>query len=328
MPRAPRVFVEGGLYHVYNRVSRGEAPFVEEAEAEGLLGILAEAKERDGLTVLAWCIMPNHFHLAVRTTTVPLWRAMASIQTRCARRVNRQRQVLGPLWQSRYKAKLVEDPRYLAQVVLYIHLNPVAAGLVTKPADYRWSGHSEVLRRSRRPLLDVDETLLVFGAKRGEARRSYLGAMTAGDGGRWSGLGPGRLPWWQYGRQASGDDEELEVATGRPYVDEQGRSTGLERPHLTAAELVTRVGGLLGVGVEALGSRGKDADTVRARELVVTLGVERYGLRVRDLASAIGARYDTVSLWGRRGARRRSADAGFRRRLDEIDAVLAGSPSQ
>ena len=78
MPRSPRVFVEGGIYHVYNRVTRGERVFSEDAEAERLLDSMREIKQRDGLIVLAWCIMGNHYHFAVRCTSVPLWRSMAS----------------------------------------------------------------------------------------------------------------------------------------------------------------------------------------------------------------------------------------------------------
>ena len=76
MPRRPRVFVEGLIYHVYNRAGRGEAPFKLEEEADRFWSLLHEVKKRDGLAVLAWCIMPNHYHLAARTASVPLWRSI------------------------------------------------------------------------------------------------------------------------------------------------------------------------------------------------------------------------------------------------------------
>ena len=272
--------------------------------------------------MLAWCVLPNHYHLAVRATGVPLWRTMASVQSRMTRSFNGRHEVLGPLWQGRYKAKVVDNPRCLAQVLLYIHMNPVAAGLVNDPADYRWSGHGEILGRRRRPLVDDDELLLVFGERRAQAKRSYLEAMAGADGEDLAGLEPGGLPWWRLGRPLRRDDEELDVPRDRPFVDELGRSSGRARPALTAAEVVARVSAILDVAVERFGSRAKDQATVRARELVATLGVERYGLRVKDIATATGARYDTVSLWGRRGAERRSSDAGFRQRLDELDAEL------
>lgn len=74
MPRRPRVFVEGGIYHVYNRFARGADLFAEPEEAIHFLEILRKARDRDGLTVLAWCLMSNHCHLALRTGAVPLFR--------------------------------------------------------------------------------------------------------------------------------------------------------------------------------------------------------------------------------------------------------------
>jgi hypothetical protein len=56
MPRRARVVVEGGLFHVYNRLARGARVFEQEAEAERFLGLLRRVRDRDGLTILAWCL--------------------------------------------------------------------------------------------------------------------------------------------------------------------------------------------------------------------------------------------------------------------------------
>ena len=60
MPRAGRVFLEGGIYHVYNRVSRGEGVFSDEDEASAFVGLLRKVKDRDSLVVFAWCLMTTH----------------------------------------------------------------------------------------------------------------------------------------------------------------------------------------------------------------------------------------------------------------------------
>jgi len=319
------VFVEGGLHHVYNRVTRGEGVFADDSEAESLVRILHEASRRDGLVVLAWCVLPNHYHLAVRSTGVPLRRTMATVQNRYARIFNGRRRLFGPFWQGRYRAKLVQDQPYLQQLLVYIHLNPVAAGLAKDPVDYRWSGHREVLDRRRKGLVDPSELLLVFGTRVEPAKRTYLAAMTGGAAQEWAGEVPGWLPWWRLGRPRRGEDEELAVPADRPFVDALGRSTGRERPRLDADALVEEVCRRMGVEREELGGRTKERQVVRTRELVVTLGVERYDLKVRELAVAMGARYDTVSLWGRRGARRRRIDEELGRQLDALDAELCES---
>ncbi len=80
MPRGRRVLVEGGLYHVYNRFARGEDVFVDPEEAVEFSELLREVKQRDGLTVYAWALLSNHYHIAVRTSAVPLSRSMQRLQ--------------------------------------------------------------------------------------------------------------------------------------------------------------------------------------------------------------------------------------------------------
>jgi len=325
MPRAPRLFIEGGIYHVYNRITRGEPVFAEDGEAQRFVEFMREIKQRDGLVVLAWCVMPNHYHLAVRCTTVPLWRSMASVQLKMTRAYNAHYRFHGPFWQGRYKAKLVDDPDYLRQLVLYIHLNPVVAGIVGKPEEFVWSGHREVVRKIRKPLVDPDQLLLVFGETRRAARKTYLESIRATRDAPWAGEAPGGLPWWRFGRPREEEpDEELRMSA-TPFIDELGRSTAIERPKLNGKDFVVRVLEVLNIDVIEATGRTKRNEVVRAREILMVLGVERYVLRVKDLASALGVRYDTASLWGRRGARRRSEDDQFRQKIDEVDSMLASS---
>lgn len=327
MPRSPRVFVEGGIYHVYDRVTRGECVFAEDAEAKRLLDTMREIKQRDGLIVLAWCIMGNHYHLAVRCTSVPLWRSMASIHSKISRNFNARNRMYGPFWQGRYKAKLVEEPDYLRKLVLYIHLNPVTAGIVDKPKDFFWCGHRELVRKVRKPLVDSDQLLLIFGQTRDHARRNYLQSIRASRDEPWTGARPGGLPWWRFGREPKEvRNDGLMMDRSTPYIDELGRSTALVRPLLSATDFVDRGLAALNVDIEEMAGRTKKRKVVRARELLTTLAVERYGLRVTEISTALNVRYDTASLWGRRGANRRANDRGFLDRIDEIDAILASSP--
>ncbi len=95
--------IEGGLYHVYNRFARGEDVFTDPGEAIGFIDSLHETKARDGFSVLARTLMSNHFHVALRTSAVPLSRTMHYLQNGFSRGFNRRWRRTGPLWQSRYK---------------------------------------------------------------------------------------------------------------------------------------------------------------------------------------------------------------------------------
>ncbi len=164
MPRRPRVFIEGGIFHVYNRFARGAEIFSQADEARRFLGLLREVKRRDGLVVFAWCLMSNHYHLALRAGSISLSRSIGSLQARFGQSYNRRCGSSGPRWQGRFKAQLVEDEQYLYQIIAYIHLNPVSALLVDGPGDFRWSGHHELVGRSISPVVDVDQVLGIYGA--------------------------------------------------------------------------------------------------------------------------------------------------------------------
>jgi REP element-mobilizing transposase RayT len=90
VPRRPRVFVDGGTYHVYNPFARGADLFSEPEEAIQFLEITRKERDRDGLSVLAWCLMPNQHHLALRTGAVPLARTMGYVQSRLGQGYNKR----------------------------------------------------------------------------------------------------------------------------------------------------------------------------------------------------------------------------------------------
>ena len=321
MPRRERVFVEGGVYHVYNRLGRGERVFEQETEAEAFVGFFRDVAQRDGLTVFAWCLMSNHYHLAVRMGVISLDRPMRSLQQRVTRGVNLRRRVYGPLWQGRYRAKLVEDQRYLDQLLVYIHLNPRSAGMVDDPAEYRWSGHRELLGKVKKPIIDVDEVLRVFGTARRSARAAYVRCLKGAIEEEWIGEQPGRLPWWRLGRPPKGEEDDPEEAVRRSRDREE---RGPEcRPRLEAGEFVARGARALGLELDALTSRRRDGDLVRARELLMIVGVERYGLKLKDLATELGKSPDGMTKAVARATRMRLEDDRFREKVENLDRALA-----
>jgi len=161
MPRKPRLFVSGATYHVYSRVARGEFAFHDPYEAEEFVETVRHVGDLHNWRVLAWCLMGNHYHLVVKTGTIPLWRSMQRLQSIVAREFNRRRRYLGRLWQSRYRARIIDSNDYLRQVVSYVHLNPVAACIVEDPVDYRYSGHRELMGFCKPLVVDRCATLAI-----------------------------------------------------------------------------------------------------------------------------------------------------------------------
>ena len=162
MPRHPRLVIPGATYHDCCRVARGEFVFDDPHEAGDFVEKAREIRDADGWRILAWCLMGNHY-MVVRTSSVPFWRGMHGIQNRFSCGFKSRFGRTGSLWQGRYKANDVEDQSYLDRLVLYVHLNPVMAGLVDDPVEYPFVGHREAKREIRTPFVDVDEMLLAQG---------------------------------------------------------------------------------------------------------------------------------------------------------------------
>jgi REP element-mobilizing transposase RayT len=320
MPRQHRNLLEGGLYHVYNRFSSGEEIFATPEEAARFVELVRVAKRRDGFLVYAWCLQSNHYHIALRSSAVPLSRTMASIQGGFSRSFNRRARRSGPVWQSRYQARLVDDQRYFDQLVIYVHLNPVRAGVVRDPADHPLSGHRELLGKVSCPLVDVDETLYGFAETLRRARREYvrrLEAAIARDTGITTRL---HLPWWTR-------DRDLKPEEGRPFVDLLGRSTGLERTRLDGVTFLALACRALDVDPSVLGSGRQDRATTRLRELVAAVGIERWGQRAGELGRLLGKHPDAVSRWARMAGVRRAGDPALAERHEALDRALAAATS-
>jgi REP element-mobilizing transposase RayT len=320
--RAARVFIEGGIFHVYNRIARGVRVFGDDDEASRFVEGLRDVKNRDGLTVFGWVVMHNHFHVALRQGPVPLARSIKTVQHGFSRSYNARKKEFGPLWQGRYKAKLVDDPKYFHQLLVYIHLNPVAAGIVKDPGLYRWSGHREIVGFKRRALIDVDQALMVFGENKNAATSAYVRSLKGARTEEWIGESPGRLPWWKLGRPKKRDDEKLEPAPSAAYVDELGRSTGIVRPRFTAEGFLEEACNSLGLQLDDLKGRTRSRDIVRARELIVTLGTERYGLRVKDLAMVLNKCVQAGSHYVSRGIKSRRNDPEISDLYEDLDRKI------
>jgi REP element-mobilizing transposase RayT len=308
--------IEGGLYHVYNRFARGEDVFADPEEAVQFVELLRNVKQRDDLTIFAWALLSNHYHLAVRTSAIPLSRTMKHLQGTFSRSFNRRWRRTGPLWQSRYQAQLIESQDYFDQVVVYIHLNPVRAGLVGDPSEHVFSGHREIMGKVKEPLVDVDRALIGFGDTLRKARRQYVNRLRAGLEEDPVGKPPQGPVWY------SPADRELE-ADETVFVDELGRSTGLERPALDADQFLNAACKILDVEIERLASRRRDSETAAIRQLVAAVGIERWGQRAGKIAEILAKHPVAVSRWVAEAARSRQTDAVIEENMAGLDEELS-----
>lgn len=230
MPRRPRLHVPGAFYHVILRGNGRQDIFFDESDRLGWQDLIAEGLHRTSHRVHAYCWMSNHVHLAIQTHTEPLAGFIGTLASQYARRTHRKIGRSGHLFERRYRAVLVQRDEHLMELLRYIHLNPVRAGMVRSPADYRWSSHEAYGGGMSPGWLTVDRLLSLFGPTAGPARAGYSVFMRAsGDERLWQRLRAGR----EDDERLLGDEEFVRsinpgcppVATSRPSLDELVRDT-------------------------------------------------------------------------------------------------------
>jgi len=174
MARQLRIEYEGAFYHVTSRGNQRGEVFWDEQDRERLKRILERTKERYGYLLHGYVFMTNHYHLLIETPCANIKQIMQNINTSYTVFVNRKYQRSGHLFQGRYKAFIVDKEGYLLELGRYIHLNPVRAGLVRRPEEFKWSSYCDYIRsRKADGLVDTDETLGFFSKGRDVAIRRY-----------------------------------------------------------------------------------------------------------------------------------------------------------
>ena len=183
MPRGPRLDTEGALHHIMVRGLEARDIFRSDTDREDLVKRLNEIVPKTQTVIYAWSLMSNHFHLLLRTGRESISRTMRRILTGYAVSFNRRHKRVGHLFQNRYKSILVEEEPYFLQLVRYIHLNPLRAGVVADMSeldDWPWSGHTALIGKKDYKWQDTDYVLCQFGQSLGEARCEYRDFVVAG----------------------------------------------------------------------------------------------------------------------------------------------------
>jgi REP element-mobilizing transposase RayT len=166
MGRRPRNDFAGATHHVMNRGVDRARIFFGDADRVEFGRRLAEIHDRFGVEVVAYCLMPNHYHLLVHTPTGDLSKAMHHLSLTYTRHTNDRLGRDGPLFRGRYHSIVVSTDAYLACAARYIHRNPLALSGVEHPADYRWSSYRALLGfRSAPPFLN---STMIVGAGRAD----------------------------------------------------------------------------------------------------------------------------------------------------------------
>lgn len=153
------MFISGRYYHIYNHASQNNLLFRDEADYHECIRLMDKYIVKDYISSVAICLMPNHYHFLFRQNSeLPIYILLNKLWWAYSRYYNQKYMGKGSIFASKMQHIVVDKENYLCQLVGYIHLNPVKAGLALSPENWRWSNYSEFI--GKRKLICTDTELL------------------------------------------------------------------------------------------------------------------------------------------------------------------------
>lgn len=333
MPRQARIDIPGALHHIICRGIERRDIFCDDRDRDDFLSRLVEITTITSARCFAWALIPNHFHLLLETGLIPISSLMQKLLTGYATSFNLRHSRHGHLFQNRYKSILCQEETYLLDLVRYIHLNPVRAGIVpTLEAlrDYRYCGHGCILGRNRdlESWMPADRVLERFGSNLIESRKAYEAFVLDGvERGHRSDLTGGGLlrstgGWRELNsaREAGiflnsderilGDSDFVDFAL-RAAEEDLERKSWYRREGVDLQKVISIVANALGMESNEVCASGKHPHHVQARSLLCYWAVREIGLTATSLAKFLGISQPAVTQAVERG-KRLAAERGWR----------------
>jgi putative transposase len=282
MPRQARIDAPGALHHIMIRGMEGNNIFRDNKDRDDFISRLESILIDTSTPCYAWTLMSNHIHLLIRTGSVPISHVMRKLLTGYAVKFNLRHNRHGKLFQSRYKSILCQEDPYLLELVRYIHLNPLRAGLVKDLSQlnkFRYSGHSFLLGNRKNDWQNIDYVLRFFAKREKTARKRYLDHV-------------------EKGMQIK---KRPDLVGGGLIKFE--RRYELKSRGIDISALSNKAAEIFGVETGDIFSPGKYPKRVKARSVLCYWAVRELGETASNLAKKIGISQPAVSQAVERGER-------------------------
>jgi len=315
MPRRSRIDAVGALHHIMVRgIERGKI-FGSDIDRNHFVERLGDILQETSTICYAWALIPNHFHLLLKTGPVPISTVMRRLLTGYAVWYNRTHRRHGHLFQNRFKSILCQEDAYLLELVRYIHVNPIRAGIVGDLIElgrYPFSGHSVLMGKVKHGWQNTEGILGMFSENIGAARRAYGKFVDKGLGqGKRHDLTGGGLV-----RSAGGWEAVKALKKEKVYQRNDERILGdgdfvsrvlasaeeeMEKRYALRAhgfdleKVALRVSEVLGVEAEDVWAGGRYRHVVEARSLFCYWAVKELGIPMSSLGRRLGISIPAVS---------------------------------
>jgi REP element-mobilizing transposase RayT len=309
------------LHHIIARGLDRKRIFQDNADRHNFINRLGKIVKETNTRCYAWALIPNHFHLLLKTGRAPIANVMLRLLTGYAVTYNRRHGRHGHLFQNRYKSILCQEDSYLMELVRYIHLNPLRANIVKSIValdEYSFSGHSVILGNCNNQWQDVDSVLKLYADEVNVARRRYSSYVEKGiaigkrhdltggglvrSSGGWSSLKAMRRAkiYEKADERILGDGDFVEQVL-------EAAQERLNRKHALQAEgydldkVVEKVAGVLDIKPSEVLAPGKERSRVQARSLLCYWAARELRISMAELSRRLKISASAVTLSVKRG---------------------------
>jgi len=281
MARPLRIEYPGALYHVTSRGNARNDIYRDDRDRINFLDILTEIVKRYNWLCHAYCLMNNHYHLIIETPEANLSSGMRQLNGIYTQRFNMRHELVGHLFQGRYKAILVDKDSYLLELCRYVVLNPVRANLVELPEHWQWSSYRPTAGMSKAlEFLTVDWHLSLFGTDKKMAQQQYREFVRAGIN---------KKPPW--------DELEEQVLLGSKDFVEQFKDLLKEKECIKEIPRHQRYANR--PGIKEIFVDDGNFTKAKRNEKIYEAHI-KYGYTLKEVADYLGLHYATVSKVVRR----------------------------
>jgi len=328
MSRKPRIEFPGAFYHVLARGNNKQEIFKDKQDYQAYIDRLKKYHKRYKFILYVYILMANHVHLLVETGMIPLSKIMQGIQQSYTAYFHKKYDSVGHVFQGRYKSILCQRDNYLLELVRYIHLNPVRAGLMDTPEDFPWSSHQVYIGRLHQAFIEKDFILNMFSEDEFIGETLYRQFIEDGLNKDYQDPFDNVVDHLYLG--------DIEFVEGlKKRIKRQDRTgsqkreknkQGPEDPVIlrkkTLTEILKAVTQITGVSSESILSMSREQLISKARSLYAFVAVRRSGMSNKSVAKYLGREINSISYMIRIIDERMSQDNVILDQLDRITEVL------
>lgn len=324
MPRTARIDIPGVLHHVIVRGIEKCPIFLDDEDRISFATRLSTLLRETGTDCLAWAFLDNHIHILLRPQQIKLATFMRRLLTGHAVTFNLRHKRSGHLFQNRYKSIVCEEEPYLLELVRYIHLNPLRAGIVKSMDEldfYPWSGHAVLMGNKVLSGQNHVEILTRFGTRIDKARLAYRRFVADGiSQGRRNELVGGGMKRSQANVNFAGRVEayDARVLGSGDFVENLLLETDGKKPtiKISLADLAAHVADVFELSPELLKQRIRTKNVSAARSVFCYIAVREIGYSGVEIAEFLGQSRAGICLSAVRGGAMLVADSILKKRID------------